>query len=96
MKVLQEKTSVACRTKIHFRCEQRRGAIQQVATSEREEQKQSTLSSVVCASRALISSQDLVLRMEDLSQALLEYGINVNKPAYFADSANAGVESKKK
>merc|ERR1712072_69345 len=26
-------------------------------------------------------SKDLVLRMEDLSQALLEYGINVNKPA---------------
>ena len=42
-----------------------------------------------------MSRQDLVLRMEDLSQALLEYGINVNKPAYFADSASAGVEKKK-
>ncbi len=30
-------------------------------------------------------SKDLVLKMEDLSQALQEYGVNVSKPAYFAD-----------
>jgi transcription initiation factor TFIID subunit 10 len=31
-------------------------------------------------------SKELVLKMEDLSQALQEYGVNVNKPAYFADA----------
>jgi hypothetical protein len=28
--------------------------------------------------------------MEDLSESLKEYGININKPAYFADSLTSG------
>jgi transcription initiation factor TFIID subunit 10 len=34
-------------------------------------------------------SKDLALKMEDLSQALLEYGVNVSKPQYFADSTDS-------
>jgi len=65
--------------------------IYQIACSAREHHKMNKVAADK-GKKAGSASKQLVLTMEDLTAGLQEVGVDVVKPAYFADSVDSGVE----